>query len=382
MLNRERMLNHLLDLVQIDSETREERDVAENLKSAAEELGGDAHFDDAGDKIGGNAGNLFVRFAATNPSATPLFLCAHMDTVTPGRGVRPRVEGNRVVTDGTTVLGGDDKSGCAMIIEVVRTIKEKQVAHGDLEICFSIGEENGLLGAKLFDTSGLKSKYGIVLDSDDPRMACTRAPAADRMEWMIHGKESHAGVEPEKGISAIRIAAAAIGKMTFGRIDAQTTANIGGIEGGKATNIVTNRVRVIGEARSLDPDKLARQTRHMSHCFHSAVDATPALMINGVTFKARLEEKIERDYESMDVPDDSPIVRLLIRAAKSRGIDLRTGEMGGGCDANAFNQKGLECVNLGTGMRAIHTVQEWLDIPEFYESADLLLDAIQINGSR
>ena len=375
------MLNHFLELVQIDSESREEKDVAENLRKAAEDAGGVTRYDDAGEKIGGNVGNLFIRFEGTNPNAMPLFLSAHMDTVVPGRGVRPRVDGERVVTDGTTILGGDDKSGCALVIEVMRSLKEQQIGHGEIEVCFTIGEEKGLLGAKAFDTSGLKSKYGIVLDSDDPGLACTRAPAADRMEWIIHGKESHAGVEPEKGISAIRVAANAIAKMALGRIDAQTTANIGGIEGGSATNIITNRVRVIGEARSLDPEKLERQTHHMSRCFHAAAEATPEITINGTTYRARIDERIERDYGPMEVPDDSPVVRLLFRAARLRGVDLRTGEMGGGCDANAFNHKGLECVNFGTGMRDIHTVQEWLDLSEFYRSADLVFDTLKVNAS-
>jgi len=382
MVNSDRMLNHLLELVQIDSETREERDVAENLKAAVEALGGEASYDDAGEKIGGNVGNLFVRFPATNGSAAPLFLSAHMDTVVPGRSVRPRIEGDRVVTDGTTILGGDDKSGCALIVEAMRTVKEQNISHGLVEICFTIGEEKGLLGAKLFDTSVLESRFGIVLDSDDPGMACTQAPAADRMEWLIHGRAAHAGVEPEKGISAIAIAARAIANMKFGRIDAQTTSNVGLISGGAATNIVTDRVRVLGEARSIDMAKLAAQTKHLSQCFHDAVAQTPGIEVDGVSYSAWLDEKIERDYEAMNVQDDSWVVSLLLDAAKKRDIELRTGEMGGGCDANAFNQKGIECVNLGTGMREIHTVKEWLHIPEFYRAADLVVEAMQLATER
>jgi len=379
MVNRDRMLGHLLELVQIDSETHQERDVAANLHAAMTSLGAECSYDDAGEKVGGNVGNLFARVAGTDPNLPPLFLSAHMDTVVPGKGVRPKVDGDRVITDGTTVLGGDDKSGCAAIVEIVRPLKERGLPYGDLEIVFTIGEEKGLLGAKLFDTSRLRAKYGIVLDSDDPGLICTRAPAADRMEWTIHGRESHAGVEPENGISAIRIAARAIASANFGRIDAQTTSNIGVIEGGDATNIIAKRVRILGEARSLDMAKLEEQTRHLSQCFHDAVDQEPPLELGGTTYRAKLDEEIERDYEAMDVHDDSQIVVVMMRAAKAAGVELHTGEMGGGCDANAFNQRGLECVNFGTGMQEIHTVNEWLDLPEFYRSAEIALHAVLEN---
>src|SRR5918992_4768604 len=260
MINEERIKNLLLELVQIDSVSREERDVAERIKQICEELGAEVEIDDAGQKVGGNSGNVIARFPGTISGAEPIMMSAHMDTVVPGEGVKPIVEGDIIRTDGTTVLGGDDKSGCAVIIETIRCLQEQNIPHAPIEAVFSICEEVGLLGAKHVDVSRLKAKYGIVFDSDDPGFLFTKGPSANHFEFKIYGLESHAGVAPEQGISAIKIAAEAIAKMKLGRIDDETTANIGVIQGGEATNIITNFVLLKGEARSHDEDKLNKQT--------------------------------------------------------------------------------------------------------------------------
>src|SRR5919205_1664113 len=263
MINQERIKNLLLELVQIDSVSREERDVAQRIKAYCEELGAEVFIDDAGEKVGGNTGNVIARFPGTVPDAEPIMMSAHMDTVVPGRGVKPIVEGDIIRTDGTTVLGGDDKSGCAVILETIRSLQEKSIPHAPIDAVFSICEEVGLLGAKHLDMSKVRAKYGIVFDSDDPGFLFTKGPSANHFEIKIHGLESHAGVAPEQGISAIRIAAEAISAMKLFRIDDETTANIGIIEGGKATNIITNFVYLKGEARSLNEEKLRAQCDHM-----------------------------------------------------------------------------------------------------------------------
>src|SRR5918992_2161292 len=260
MINEERIKNLLLELVQIDSVSREERDVAERIKRICEEMGAEVEIDDAGEKVGGNSGNVIARFPGTIPGAEPIMMSAHMDTVVPGEGVKPIVEGDIIRSDGTTVLGGDDKSGCSVIIETIRCLQEQNIPHAPIDAVFSICEEVGLLGAKHLDMSKLKSRYGLVFDSDDPGFLFTKGPSANHMEWKVFGLESHAGVAPEEGISAIKIAAEAIAEMKLGRIDEETTANIGVIQGGKATNIITNFVLLRGEARSHDEDKLNKQT--------------------------------------------------------------------------------------------------------------------------
>jgi tripeptide aminopeptidase len=379
MINQERIKNLLLELVQIDSHSRKERDVAERIKKYCEEMGAEVLIDDAGEKVGGNSGNVIARFKGTIPGAEPIMMSAHMDTVVPGENVKPIVEGDIIRTDGTTVLGGDDKSGCAVIIETVRCLHEQNIPHTGIEAIFSICEEVGLLGAKNVDTSKIESKYGIVFDSDDPGFLFTKGPSANHLEFKVYGLESHAGVAPEEGISAIKIAAEAIAAMKLGRIDEETTANIGVIRGGEATNIITNFVSLKGEARSLDESKLDAQCAHMVKCFEDAA-AKYVVTVAGKTTKGRVESTVEREYSAMDVPDSSRVVQLVIRAAARLGKDVKTLASGGGCDANIFNRKGIECANLGTGMRAIHTVNEWLDVKDLYASAEMTLEILKLNG--
>jgi tripeptide aminopeptidase len=379
MINQERIKNLLLELVQIDSHSRHERAVAERIKQYCEEMGAQVEIDDAGSKVGGNSGNVIARFKGTIPNAEPIMMSAHMDTVVPGENVKPIVEGDIIRTDGTTVLGGDDKSGCAVIIETIRCLKEQNIPHTDIEAVFSICEEVGLLGAKHLDVSKIRSKYGIVFDSDDPGFLFTKGPSANHLEFKVHGLESHAGVAPEFGISAIRIAAEAINNMKLGRIDHETTANIGVIRGGEATNIITNLVELKGEARSLSEEKLKAQCDHMVKCFEDAA-AKQEVTVEGKTTKAWVESNVTAEYYAMDVPDESRVVQLVIQAAKRMGLDVQTMASGGGCDANIFNRKGIECANLGTGMRAIHTVNEWLDVKDMYASAEMTIEILRLNG--
>jgi tripeptide aminopeptidase len=379
MINQERIKNLLLELVQIDSHSRKERDVAQRIKTYCEEMGAEVEIDDAGEQVGGNTGNVIARFAGTIPGVATIMMSAHMDTVVPGEGVKPVIEGDIIRTDGTTVLGGDDKSGCAVIIETIRCLQEQHVPYTPIEAIFSICEEVGLLGAKNVDVSKLKSKYGLVFDSDDPGFLFTKGPSSNHMEFRIHGLESHAGVAPEEGISAIKIAAEGLAAMKLGRIDEETTANIGLIEGGMATNIIPNLVVLKGEARSRSEEKLDAQTQHMVKCLKDAA-AKYEVTVSGKTTKASVEQLIERDYSSMDVPDSSHVVQLVLKAAARMGLDVKTMASGGGCDANVFNRKGIECANLGTGMRAIHTVNEWLDVKDMYASAEMTLEILKLNG--
>jgi tripeptide aminopeptidase len=381
MINAARLKALLLELVKIDSLSKCERQVARRLQREMEELGSIVSFDDAGDKVGGDTGNLIAHVTGNAAAAPPLLLCAHMDTVVPGEGVRPIVEGDIIRSDGSTVLGGDDKSGIAIICEVVRTLKEQQVSHGDIDIVFTICEEFGLLGAKHLDVSRLRAQVGIVLDSDAVDFLFTRAPGANVMEFTVHGQEAHAGMAPERGISAIQVAAEAIAHMRLGRIDDETTANLGLISGGRAVNIVPNCVVVRGEARSHDEAKLEEQTAHMRACFERAA-GQHALVAGGQRVAARVESRIERQYDRLHVPDSSRIVQLVVAAGERLGYSVRTAGMGGGCDANILNQRGLEVANLGTGMRDIHTVKEWLNVTEMVRSAEIVLEIVRLNAER
>ena len=379
MIQKDRVIPEFLELVQISSLSKKEGAIARRLCRTLESMGAQVEVDDAGQKVGGETGNVIARFAGTAPGAPPLLLSAHMDTVVPGENVKPIINGDVVRTDGSTVLGGDDKSGIVAILEAVLVLRERQIPYGDLELVFTICEEMGLLGAKHLDVSRLSSRMGLVLDSDGVDELVTRAPAANRMVVTIHGLEAHAGVCPENGISAIKVAGEAIAAMKLGRIDVETTANLGIIQGGMANNIVPKLVVVRGEARSRNLDTLRAQTKHMSDCFREAA-RRHRVTLDGKEIVARVEEQIERDYDLMDLPDDCRIVQLVTEAAKSLGRPFATRPTGGGCDANVLNGKGLQVANLGCGMREIHTVNEWLDVKDLVRTAELVLEIIRLNA--
>ncbi|HEY5595474.1 MAG TPA: M20/M25/M40 family metallo-hydrolase [Nitrospiria bacterium] len=375
MIQSDRMIKTFIDLVRIDSLSREEGEVAERLVRELKSLGADVRVDDAGAKVGGDTGNVIGRFPGTK-TGEPVLLSAHMDTVVPGRGIKPIREADRIRTDGTTILGGDDKSGIAIILEVLTVLSERKIPHPPLDVVFTICEEAGLVGAKHLDVGSLTSRHGLVLDSCPADSLFTRGPAADKLEFTVHGSAAHAGVCPEEGISAIKVAAEAIAHMRLGRIDAETTANLGLIEGGSAVNIVPDRVVVRGEARSHDEARLAAQSSHMADCFRETAKAH-RIMKDGREIHATVDAKIARDYPRMNLGEDAPVVKWVLAAAKKLGVSIACRKTGGGCDANIFNGHGLNVANLGTGMREIHTVNEYLLLNEFQQTARVVLEMIR-----
>jgi tripeptide aminopeptidase len=380
MINRERLVGEFLDLVRIDSISRREGRIAARLRRTLESMGATVEEDGAGAAVGGDAGNVLAKFPGTATGAPPLLFCGHMDTVVPGENVKPVMTGDIVRTDGTTVLGGDDKSGLAAILEAVRVLHERRIPHGPLDVLFTICEEIGLVGAKHFDTARLRARRGLVLDVDGACELVLRAPAANKLAFTVHGLEAHAGVCPEEGISAIKVAGEAIAAMRLGRIDGETTANLGVIEGGLAINIVPNRVRLRGETRSLSVDKLEAQTAHMRECFEEAA-ARHRTRVGDREYRARVEARVDRDYEPLAVAEDAAIVGLMRRAAAGLGKPFRTRSTGGASDANVFSGRGLEIANLACGMREIHTVNEWIDVKDMIATAELLVETARLNAA-
>jgi len=374
-----RLKNLFLELVQIDSLSRREHDVALRIQREAERAGAICRYDSAGEKVRGNSGNLIAKIPGNVAGAPPFLLAAHMDTVAPGEGVKPIVEGDVIRTDGSTVLGGDDKSGCAVICEVLHRLRENGIAHGPIEAVFTICEEIGLQGARNLDLSLITAKEALVYDSDAPGHLVIRAPSAVSISFTVKGVEAHAGVAPERGLSAIKIAAAAIAAMRVGRIDDETTANLGVIKGGRAGNIVPGEVSVRGEARSRNAAKLQAQVDHMIGCFKEAV-AGACVTVDGQRFEATLEHSVHRAYDGMDIPDDAPLVKKVIEAARRIGRVLEPQGTGGGCDANILNQRGIVAANVGTGMREIHTTREWLNVNDMIAAVDLTLEVLKIHA--
>ena len=352
MINKERLLNHFLEYVQTDSETKHEaamgRRVAEDLKA----MGLEVITDNAGETFGSDGFNVLARFPGELPGE-PMLLSAHMDTVVPGNGVKPQISDGVISTDGTTVLGGDDKSGVCGIIEAVRTILEKGLPHRSAELLFSIGEEGGMRGAKAFDASLLKSKCGYIFDSSGaPGKIIVQAPGQMKIDANVIGKRAHAGLAPEQGISAIQVAAKGVAAMNLLRIDEETTCNI-----------VPDKVHIFGEIRSRNYDKLVAQAEHMRDCLQKACDEAGA----------KLECDLITNYVSYKIEEDSELVGYLKRAIEKIGCTPLVTAGGGGSDANIWNQKGIPSVVLGTGMTKVHTTEETLKIKDLEDTARLAL---------
>jgi len=366
-INTQRLLEEFLELVQVDCGTKDERPMADALRPKLEALGCTVVEDDAGAKIGGTAGNLIAVLEGSKDAPALLF-CAHMDRVSPGRGIKPIVEDGVIKSDGRTILAADDVAGIAAILEGIRTAQEQQIPHGRVEILFTVAEEGGLFGAKSVDASQFEAKAGFFLDSGGPvGTIVVQAPAQKNVTATIHGRAAHAGVEPEKGINAIVVAAEALTKMKLGRIDAETTANIGLIQGGTATNIVPDRVELNGEARSRDQAKLDKQAAHMVEVIQSVCAA------HGV----EAEVVVKDSYQAFCLSEDDYPVKLAASAARAMGLEPRLQSTGGGSDANIINACGIPSVILGMGYHNVHTTQEIIPVDQLAAAAEFVLQIIK-----
>ncbi|WP_042355123.1 M20/M25/M40 family metallo-hydrolase [Bacillus rubiinfantis] len=367
MVNQERLLHEFLELVQIDSETKFEAQVAKVLKQKFIDLGLEVFEDDTMAVTGHGAGNLICTLPATKEGVDPIYFSCHMDTVTPGKGVKPSVKDGYVVTDGTTILGADDKAGIAVMIETIRLLKEQNLPHGLIQFVISVGEESGLHGAKAIDPALLQGKYGYALDSDGlVGNVVVAAPTQAKVTATIYGKTAHAGVAPEKGVSAITIAAKAIAKMPLGRIDSETTANIGRFAGGQATNIVCDRVDILAEARSLVQEKMEAQVGRMKEAFE-----TVAADMGG-----KAEVQVEVMYPGFKFGEGDQVVEIAKKAAAKIGRGCELQQSGGGSDANIFNGFNIPTVVLAVGYEEIHTTNERMPLSELYKLAEMTLAVI------
>lgn len=367
MVNKERLIDQFIQLVQIDSETQEEGSIAEVLKETFGGLGLEVIEDDSQTKTGHGAGNLICTLKG-NTSGDPIYFTSHMDTVVPGKGIKPSIEGDYIVSDGTTILGADDKAGLAAMIETVKVIKEGKLSHGDIQFIITVGEESGLVGAKALDSSLVSAKYGYALDSDGKvGDIIVAAPTQTKVFAKIYGKTAHAGVAPEKGVSAISIASKAITKMPLGRIDDETTANIGRFEGGQKTNIVCDYVEVLAEARSLNPNKMEQQVDTMVKAFNDAAD-----QLGG---KAEVETTLM--YPGYKQQAGDQVVDIAKSAAEGIGRTSELKQSGGGSDANVISSYGIPTVNLAVGYEDIHTTNERMAISELIKITEMVLAIIE-----
>lgn len=373
-MNAQRLLDEFFELVQIDSETKHEEGIVTVLKEKMENLGFTVVEDGTKEVTGHGAGNLIATLKGTIEGADPIYFTCHMDTVVPGKGIKPELrEDGYVYSDGTTILGADDKAGIAALFEMARVLKEEGKPHGDIQFIITAGEESGLVGAKAMDPSLLKAKYGYAVDSDGKVGGIvTAAPYQAKLWTTINGKTAHAGVAPEKGVSAINIAAKSIAAMTLGRVDSETTANIGRFEGGQATNIVCDEVHILAEARSINSDKLEKQTAHMVETF----ERTAAAM------GGKAETEVKLMYPGFSFGEDTEVVQTAMEAIRNIGRKPELMTSGGGSDGNVFNGAGVPTVTLSVGYEEIHTKNERMPVEELNKLTELLIEIVSVAASK
>ena len=371
-INRERLASVFTTLCEIDSPSKQEGRVAVYLIALFTEMGAEVFEDDSASRTGSDCGNLFIRFPESGLAKEPVFFNCHMDTVLPAIGVKVKREGEVFSSAGDTVLGSDDKAGIAALIEVMRTLQEKNIPHGPVEYIFTTCEEVGLLGVKALDPSLIKAKIGYALDSSGINRVVIGAPAANRITAEVKGLASHAGLSPEKGISAIQLAARAIARLKLGRLDPESTANIGVIEGGTASNIIPESALVQGEVRSHNVKLLQEHTAHIRSTFEEEIAtwSDPEGVVEG---RPSLDFTAVDDFPILKLDRDSAVIKRVEAAAALIDRELHYVVAGGGSDANIFNGYGLQCAILSTGMEKVHSTRETIKLSDMALTADLIM---------
>lgn len=369
MVNRERLLNLFLDLLRINSPSKSERAHADYLIRILGGMGWDVREDDNAAKIGGSAGNLFAFKEGQAADGFRLTLSAHLDTALPTEGLEPITGDDGVIrSGGSTILGADDKAGIAAIIEALRVVEEERIPFRGVQVIFDVAEEIGLFGAKLVPKEAIRGDFVYVLDTEKPVASVIVAgPSHENIKAVFKGKAAHAGIKPEAGVSAILAASKAIAAMKLGRIDFETTANIGVIEGGAARNIIPERAEVLGEARSRDETKLIAQREHMLQCIRQGA----------AEVGAAVETEVQREYNAFRWRSDDPIVRLAVSAGRSIGIEPELIEAGGGSDANIFNAAGVPTALIGVGYEAAHTSDETIALDDLVKCAEYIVALVR-----
>ncbi|RKD30658.1 M20/M25/M40 family metallo-hydrolase [Lacrimispora algidixylanolytica] len=376
MINTKRLVSQFKTMVEFDSETYHERELADYLIGELKELGFEIWEDDAGIQLkeritgyGSQAptGNLYGLLKG-NTEAPSILLSAHMDTVRPGIGKRAVQDENGVLTsEGDTVLGADDLSGVAAILEAVRVIKEENIHHPDIEVLFPVAEENYGKGSQLIDYSKIQSKLAYVFDlSGEIGLAATAAPTLISFEIRIQGKNAHAGFCPQLGINAIEIGAHAISQLKQGWVDEVTTVNIGKISGGKQTNIVPEECIVLGEIRSLKDEQAIKELNKLREIFeHTAA-----------SYQGSIEFHYEKQIEAYEISEEEEVVRRFRKASEGLGLNTVTQYTLGGSDNNHFVRNGIRGIVVACGMNEVHTTKEYTTVDQLEKSASLALSLI------
>jgi tripeptide aminopeptidase len=362
------VLDLFTELAAIPSPPGEERAVADAVTRYLRDLGLSSDEDDAGAQVGSTMGNILARVEPTT-EGTPVFLCAHLDTVPPTGAIEPVVDDGVIRNAAGTILGADNKSAVAVMLDATRRVLAESRPHAGIELLFTPKEEVGLLGAAAFDHTRLRARVGYVYDQAAPiGDVILGAPHSESMEVRFHGRAAHSGMYPEEGRSAIAAAARAIADLRLGRIDEETTANVGTIQGGTAGNIVPEWCTLLAEARSHDERKLADVVQEMLDAFAFAAGLEDC----------EVETEVHKSYRGYRFKRDDEVVRLAHAALERAGYMPSYGLSGGAADANVFNERGLQCLNLANGMQDIHTPDERIAVDDLDGMVEVTLALLDV----
>lgn len=365
---REQIIEDFLELVRLSVNSRRERLIADAVKNKLTTLGFEVEEDGVGHLIGGEAGNIIARLPG-DPGRPPLLFSAHLDRVANHGHIQPFLDEARgvIASDGSSILGADDVSGIAAILDGARRVLAGDQPYGEVEVVFSVAEEDGLLGARHLDYSRLKSKLAFVLDSGGPLgLIVNQAPTQYRFSLTVRGKSAHAGIAPETGLSAIRVAAAALTRLPEGRLSPTATSNFGVIQAGQATNIVCDLCEIKGEARSVDPAELEAYLIEVRRVFTETAREMGGL--------AEMATSLE--YRTFRVEESHPVIALAQRAMRHLGLEPKVAGAGGGMDGNHFNQHGLTAVGLAPGYDQVHTPRETQSLAQLVDCGRLVAELI------
>lgn len=363
----DRLLATFLDLVRVYSPSGREKAHAEIVAARLRAAGMDVRFDDTAAATGSDTGNLIATLPGTAPGPRLVF-SAHLDCVEPCENVEPVVRDGEVFSAGETVLGADDKCGVAAIIETMETLAEEHLDHPDITVVMTVAEEVGLTGAKALDPADIHGDLCLVLDADGAVGGIVvAAPTHYTFVAEFTGVAAHAGVQPEKGRCAIRMASRAVADMQLGRLDDKTTANIGVIEGGVATNVVAPRCRVTGECRSIDRARVEAVREAMDASMRRVAEAEGG----------SVDVVWTKEYDGFEFSGDAPVVRMVQDACRDIGVEPRLFATGGGSDGNIFSGKGLPTLVLSSGMTSVHGVNECISLEDLEALPRLLLAVVR-----
>ncbi len=385
-INRELALKNLLDLLALSGPSGKEGEVVDWLKKKFASFGASPEWmmtDSAHEKIGlgFEVGNLIIKFPGTIDAPRIMF-SAHMDTVPICAGAVPVVRDGKVVAEGETALGGDDRAACAAMTTLAEFILTEKIEHPPITFLFVVGEENGLYGSGAVDFADLGNPVmGFNMDGEAPNEFIVGAMGSNRWTCDIVGRSAHAGLNPEKGVSAGLIAARAIAKVSelgyFGKIDIngkRGTSNVGGMCGGEVSNQVMDKLHVFGECRSHDAEFLPE----IVNAYKSAFEEAAKSVVDDQGRCGSVDFVTASDYRSFRLSEDEQCVKIASAAIEAIGLEAKPRVIDAGLDANNFNEKGFPCVTLGAGVRNFHNLEECVIIEEYNQCCEILLKITQL----